>query len=109
MSLDIGPDGIPVIVVADGGTLLVELGGTYDVSDLLSAALDGDVVLVLRGVEVLVELVPLGVIGVTVVQVVGLDLCGGVDTGPDPEVAEFVAGHDVLVDGLAGQGRDTVL
>ena len=109
MTLEVGPDGIPVIVVADGGTLLVELGGTDDIGDLLSAALDGDVVLVLRGVEVLVELVPLGVIGVAVVQVVGLDLCGGVDTGPDPEVAEFVAGHDVLVDGLAGQGRDTVL
>ena len=109
MTLDVGADGIAVIVVAGGGTSLMELRSGDHVSNLGTAALDGDIVLVLGVVELLHDGIPLGIGGIALVGVVGLDLCRGVDTGADPEVLQLVTRHHGLVEVRVGEGRNTVL
>ena len=87
----------------------MELGSGNHVSYAASATFNGDIVLVLRVVELLVILVPLGVGGITVVRISGLNLVIGVQTRTNPEVFQFVTGHHVVVHGEVRQGGDTIL
>ena len=109
MTLHVGTYGVTVIEVAGGGTSLVELGSADHVGDLLASAFDRDVVLVLRIVQVLEILVPLGVAGVALGSVGVVDVLGSKDAGPYPEFLEFVAAHHVVVERHVGEGGDTVL
>ena len=109
MPLDVGTYCVPVIVVAVGVTGLMELGSAYHVSNLATAAFNGNIVLVLRVVEPLVVLMPLGVGSVAVVRVGLVDVSLVIYTGPHPEILQLVAAHHVVVHGEVGKGGNTPL
>ena len=72
MSLDVCTHSIAVIVVPRGETFLMKLRSGEHIGYLLSAALDGDVTLVLRGDDIHEVLVPFRVVGKSAVNEVGV-------------------------------------
>ena len=70
-AIQVGAHGVAVVYVAHGGTSLVELGCAHHVGQSVATAFERDIVLRLRIVELLVYLIPLGVVAIALI-VIGL-------------------------------------